>query len=313
MTIQGQVTIQAGYPEMYDDIARLYNAVSGLDNPDHADLDGSFFESSYTRLGLDLQKHVVNAVTVDGKLVGTGNWRPNAENKTDTYMSIMVHPDFRRRGIGSAILSRIELFAREEGIETLTCNIPSYQKYSIEFAEHRGFRRVTTWIKLVHHDTTRIGRPSQLKGLQIREMQDYDAKTWADMQNAIFANNYRYTNVSEATFLTIRSRADFDPDLFLLGLVDNRPAAYCLGIVFTPPTDVSERRLLIQGIGVYPEFRGNGYGRIILEEVLWRAAQKGIRRSELVVDEKATAARGLYKRVGYERRYDRIWYTKEIH
>ncbi|MHA1772157.1 MAG: GNAT family N-acetyltransferase [Candidatus Thorarchaeota archaeon] len=312
MTDKEQVSIGPGYQDMYDDMARLYNAVSGWDNPDHADLDGEFFRNSYQHLKLDLKENVVTARTADGSLIGIATWRPEKSNPEEAYITGMVHPEYRTRGIGTRLLDELEYLSNRNTIRMMTCNIPSYQEYSISFIEHRGFERISEWLKLSHPDLSRIQQPVDIDGFTLREMGAADAKTWAEMQNQIFHGNYQYQDVSEADFVTIRNRSDYDPDLFLLGLVDGRPAAYCLGLIFTPSKENQERRVLIQGIGVLPKYRGHGFGRNILEMVLWRAHQKGIRLSELVVNSDAIPARKLYESIGYEEHYGRIWYSKEL-
>ncbi|MCF2136064.1 MAG: GNAT family N-acetyltransferase [Candidatus Thorarchaeota archaeon] len=306
------ISIETGYQDMYDDMAKLYNAVSGWDNPDHADLDGEFFRNSYHHLRLDLKENVITARTIDGMLIGIATWRPERSNPEEAYITGMVHPEFRERGIGTKLLGELERLSSKNAIKIMTCNIPSYQEYSISFIAHRGFKRISEWLKLSHPDLSRIKRPDTVEGFTLREMKNTDAKIWADMQNLIFHGNYQYQDASEADFTTIRNRPDYDPELFLLGLVDGRPAAYCLGLVFAPSTEDQKRRVLIQGIGVLPEYRGHGFGKTILEEVLWRAYKKGIEISELVVNESAMPARKMYESIGYEEHYGRIWYSKDL-
>jgi len=61
---------------------------------------------------------------VDGRIVGRGIYQaPIEEGSRDAWLSVEVLPEFRRRGIGSALYDRLVAMAREQGRTVLQCYI----------------------------------------------------------------------------------------------------------------------------------------------------------------------------------------------
>ncbi len=306
------VHIGPGDEQVFGGIASLYNAVGRYENPDHFELDGEYLSRSFSRLGIDPNRDITVARTADGQIVGLGHLRLRNTSPPVGYFAVLVHPEYRRRGIGTRVLTRIEEMGREREMETLQCNVPSFSPDAVRFAEKHGYRKTGEWIKMAHTSITEIDRPEAPADLTIAEIQDTDADVWADLQNTIFRGSFQYEEVTGKTFLSWTRREGFNRDLFLFGLTDGRPVAYCLGWCFTARDNSDYKSVHIHGIGVLPEYRGRGYGRTLLQEVLWRAARVGMTKSELVVNSDSVAAIALYRTLGYRQRYARIWYEKKI-
>jgi len=71
---------------------------------------------------------VLVASFLDGRLVGTGqlglDTPPNQPHRADVK-KMLVHQDARRRGIGAAVLDRLETEARSRGVTLLTLDTAS--------------------------------------------------------------------------------------------------------------------------------------------------------------------------------------------
>ena len=76
-----------------------------------------------------------------GKFLGMGVcMRPFWMKAPGVYfMWIMLDPDWRRRGIGQALLSRLAAYGREQGAARLWTGCREDQDYSIRFLEQAGF------------------------------------------------------------------------------------------------------------------------------------------------------------------------------
>jgi ribosomal protein S18 acetylase RimI-like enzyme len=63
----------------------------------------------------------------------------------------------------------------------------------------------------------------------------------------------------------------------------------------------------IRALAVIPEARGRGTGSALLQAVIERAAQRGVRHLVLLTLPEMLAAQRLYQRVGFRRLPDRDW------
>ena len=73
---------------------------------------------------------------VDGRIVGSVNYQIR-DSKGETFISgLYVHPDFRRNGIGSGLLSLVEKEARQRGLKRVGLNV---RDEAHSFYENLGF------------------------------------------------------------------------------------------------------------------------------------------------------------------------------
>lgn len=79
----------------------------------------------------------------DGRLIGLGACeKPFWAIAPGVYTAYaLVHPDWRRHGIGQALMARFEPYAREQGAEKLWSDCRESQGHSISFLNAAGFTR----------------------------------------------------------------------------------------------------------------------------------------------------------------------------
>ncbi|WP_227354430.1 GNAT family N-acetyltransferase [Haladaptatus salinisoli] len=90
----------------------------------------------------DESEYVVVA-EVDGELAGFGR----VELDSGVVSAVYVHPNFARKGVGSALLARLEARAAEAGLDSLSLRA---SLNAVRFYERAGYERVAT----VEHETT---------------------------------------------------------------------------------------------------------------------------------------------------------------
>ena len=97
-----------------------------------------YFEKTYPQDNPRLRLVVENA---EGRSIGMGVClRPFWMRAPGVYfMWIVLNPDWRRRGIGQALLPRFEVYGREQGAQKLWSSCREYQGDSIRFLEKAGF------------------------------------------------------------------------------------------------------------------------------------------------------------------------------
>ncbi len=107
------------------------------DNPRAIDKE-EYFESIYPPENPRLRFAVENSA---GQLIGTGTClRPFWQHAPGVYMlGVTIDPDWRRRGIGRAILAEFEAYARTQNAERLRTECREDALYSIEFLKALGF------------------------------------------------------------------------------------------------------------------------------------------------------------------------------
>ena len=82
------------------------------------------------------------------------------------------------------------------------------------------------------------------------------------------------------------------------------PSTNHISTIFcTPPNN----KYYLDTIGILPNYRGKGYGTVLIEAFEKQAAQLGYSKLALLVSQKNEGAYKLYQRLGYVADYDIIF------
>ncbi|MGQ0561881.1 MAG: ribosomal protein S18-alanine N-acetyltransferase [Gemmatimonadota bacterium] len=136
--------------------------------------------------------------------------------------------------------------------------------------------------------SARIGRradESAMSPLTIRKMRGMDLPHVLPIELATFTMPW-----SEATFRGLLRRTDSD---LLVADWDGRIVGYS---VFWAVTDQGE----LGNVAVTQEYRGRGIGRKLVEAVLERAVERGVREIFLEVRKSNQCAQNLYRTFGFQ-------------
>lgn len=103
---------------------------------------------------------------VDGRVVGFAEAAPDdAEPDTAQLYRIYVAPDHWGRGLGSALLDRVEAVAAERGFERLELSVLAANDRAVQFYEASGFERVgTTHDERFESDRHEYAKPLEADG-----------------------------------------------------------------------------------------------------------------------------------------------------
>ncbi len=295
---------------MFEDLAKLYNTVNSYDNPDHHDIGSEYVSRLFSRREARPDENTILALDVEGRLVGSSVFFRRTSHKGLYSLTIQVHPDSRRQGVGTSLLKESEFKA--EKATMFVGSIPSFREESISFATKRGFLKTGKLEMMRLKSLEGVNRFEPISGYSLREARDTDSSEWSKLQNEIFKGHFRYEPVSDEYYSRMTQRRAFVPDFSLVMLHDGQIVAYCLGLVQYDSERSNGGRLLIQGLGVKRGHRGRGLGLKLLTEVLARARRTGVESSILVVDSAAIPAMSLYRKIGYKRRYSILWFRKKL-
>jgi mycothiol synthase len=146
------------------ELADYYRLVLDSGRVDRPDEEPPPYESVVARLGTPLTSRGPSrfwAAHLDGRLIGVANFGfPDDENGHLVIGDIRVHPDQRRRGIGTTLLRAALPTMRTEGRRVLTAWGVTAGGAGAKWADALGFR-------VVHHDV-----------LQMLSIPDTDAGLW---------------------------------------------------------------------------------------------------------------------------------------
>jgi ribosomal protein S18 acetylase RimI-like enzyme len=257
-------------------------------------------QSEWDLPGFDIQTDVL-LVFKDDHLVAEAEvpgWRAEAN----------VHPDWRGRGIGSAVLAWVENRALERAPEEQRVRVgqtvisTNTDAISI-FLRQRYELRHTSWVLRLPDDVMIEPQPLS-DGFEIRPF-DPETEEHAVYQVVEDAFNEWPTRVP-STFDEWRSgvtgRADFDPSLLLIATNGDDLVGVAFGIPY-------EDEGWVQQLAVRSDHRGRGIAKALLGELFEEFRSRGFPAVGLSTDSR-TGALDLYIGLGMVVRDTYVHYSK---
>ena len=312
MTTTDTIHLEPGNQDIFDEYAELYNSVNSYDNTDHMDFSGEYFQSSYTSLNIDMNRDIALVRSSQGDLIGSGVALPHNTSPNSIRILIHVHPIHRRKGIGSMIMRYFLRTHSEKNNTEFHCRIFSFRPHAIVFAMNHGFTHNHTWIKMRYNNKAENLPTHQSWKLKIRELNiETELKLWADLQNRIFHSSPGYEYVTAESMKDLFNHICFDPKLVLVAELGDKPVGICMGwSLKSSDVGIQKKILQIQGMGILPGYRREGYASTLLLELMNRAYLKGHTLSELLVLNSNKAGIRMYEKIGFTKPGNRLWYQR---
>jgi mycothiol synthase len=223
-----------------------------------------------------------------------------------------VHPEHRRRGLATKLLSYATDRARELGAKVAHVNIREDNIVAIRVLHRLGFSLVRRFLEL-GLDIANVG---ELDMAQVapgcRYIQHGEEGKLTQLQNRAFAGAWGYNpnTVEEITF-RVNSSTCSREDIVLIYEGD-KAIGYCWTGISYEEGIPSIRKGRILMLGVTPDYRGKGIGKKLVLAGLARIRRKGLQVVELTVDSENKAAYTLYQSIGFEVQTNTFWYEKVI-
>jgi mycothiol synthase len=212
---------------------------------------------------------------------------------------IVVDPERRGEGIGTALRGWAEDRAREKGRQTLRQEVGDRNASAREHLTLAGYERERSYWRMELELDGSETPPVPPKGFTIRPFDPAaDGPALYVVNEAAFAGNADYQPESEAHFGDEHLRGhNLRPELSLVAEHGDGVAGFAL------VRDHGDKVAYVDLLAVHPDFAGRGLGSALLRTAFADASQAGFRSGRLGVASDNPNAIRLYARVGMTQRW----------
>jgi len=281
-------------------------AADDLDDAGQVVLDTGFLHGQWERPGFDLTTDAWVVVDGAGTTAGYGQVTRDGDDVVDSWG--VVHPAHRGRGIGAALLARIEARAIEmmAGVHgaRVRQSVNAGDQAAAAMLRSRGLRLVRHfWHMSIELPADVVAGPAP-SGIAITSLRSQDdLRPVHVVLDEAFVDHWDHQSGPFEDWAQDRAQgSDYEPALWRLAWEDRR-------LVGALTAAVRGDQAWVMELGVCRAARGRGIGAALLQGAFEAFAARGVPSVVLVVDAaNATGATALYERVGMRvvKRFD-IW------
>lgn len=246
--------------------------------------------------------HDLTARDPAGALLGYARLEVAAD---EAEAELVVRPQARRRGVGTALLARAEELA---GNRPLRVWAHGQVAGSTELATGRGYTRARVLLQMrrplagVDPDP----RPALPAGVTVGTFRPgVDEAAWLAVNAAAFASHPEQGRWTPEDLALREAEPWFDPAGFFLAWRDEPAGPRLVGFHWTkvhPAGETGEPPIgEVYVLGIEPAAQGTGLGRALTDVGLAHLHRAGLSHVLLYVEEENTAAVALYERTGFTR------------
>ncbi len=225
----------------------------------------------------------------------------------------MVRQDKHRRGTATALFNHTMHYASETGIQIVHVNIVRDNIAAKRLLQKLGFIFVRRYIEfgLTFADTP-LPDVSKTES-SCRHLRHGEEQSLAELQNRAFINTWGFNpNTMEDIVYSLKLQTG-NPSNIIVAVKENQIIGYCWTVLQAEKGISSVRQpSFIHMLGVAPEYRGQGTGKMLLVEGLRYLKEKGAGKVTLTADSENTAACNLYRSFGFTIISTRPWYEKRL-
>jgi mycothiol synthase len=249
---------------------------------------------------------------VDGQMVAYSRvtWREEAQNNSRIYVSFgFIHPDWRRKGLGRAMLRQNERRLHEIAVDHPETTQRQFEVFSTStqtgynaLIAQEGYHPVRTFLAMVRPDLENIPDIPLPDGLEPRPARpEHYRQIWDAFQEA-FQDLWGYVQPTEEEYEEYLTISEFQPDLWQVAWEGDQVAGMILNFINHGENEEYHRkRGYTEGIAVRRPWRRRGLARALLARSLKMHRDLGMQEAALGVDsESPSGANLLYSSMGFQ-------------
>ncbi len=223
-----------------------------------------------------------------------------------------VHPEHRRKGLATKLLSYATDRAKELGATVVHVSIREDNTVAMKALHGLGFSLIRRYLEL-GLDITRVGGLGKAGAdPDCRYLKPGEEAKLTQLQNCAFAGSWGYNpNTVEEINFRINSNTFSRDDIVLIRKKD-KAIGYCWTGISCEEGKPSIKKGRLLMLGVVPDYRLKGIGKKLVLAGLAHLRSRGLQVAELTVDSENKAAYALYRSIGFEVQANTFWYEKVI-
>jgi mycothiol synthase len=288
----------------YEALAELMTAANLADGVDYVPDAPSLRVEYENSEDFDLRRDLVIA-EVGGRIVGYGEAKRQVRDGAPVYVSFgAVRPEFRRRGLGRALLRwnqarsrEVALFHPDEGDREFRSWIADRQGGARELLEGDGYIAVRHGFEMTRGDLGELPETRLPDGLEIRPVVREQLRTIFDAENEAFRDHWGHHEMGDADFRQTVESPDLDISLWRVAWDRAEVAGVVETFVFRSENAVlGKKRGWLDRISVRRPWRRRGLARTLIVSAFAGLRDAGMTEAMLGVDaENQTGALQLYE------------------
>lgn len=246
---------------------------------------------------------------LDGRPVAVGQVRYVRRDDQHTFaLGGAVHPDVRRRGIGRALLSRLEARAAERAA-TLTDGEPVWldtwmPDANVGFSaliQGAGYEPTRHFFEMLKTDIEGIEEPALPTGLELRSVVRADLRQIFDAEEEAFRDHWGRREWGDEMFAELLEDPDLDLALWRVAWDGDQVAGVVTTyIVAEENAALGLRRGWLEHVSVRRPWRRRGLAAALILSACRALDERGMTEAALGVDStNPTGALGIYERLGF--------------
>jgi mycothiol synthase len=247
---------------------------------------------------------------VDGRLVAEAEVQRSIRDGVAVfYISGHVHPDYRRRGLGSALLRENLRRVDERGAQEPNGRpfrpqafVDETEVGHIALIEKAGFTPMRWFFNMRRPTLDDIPDAPLPAGLEFRPVTPDQHRAIFDAEEEAFRDHWQARETTDEDFVNLFKSSDLDTGLWVVAWDGDAIAGVVQNWIWAGENEkLGVARGWLEHISVRRPWRRRGLGRAITAESLRRLRAAGMTDAMLGVDaDNPTGALGLYEGLGFE-------------